>query len=47
MVSLPDFISSTVLKNVNFTIRDHSGKIANLYDHEICFTVELLRPADQ
>jgi hypothetical protein len=47
MASFSHFISFTVLNNINFTIRSHDGQIANLYDHEVSFTIELLRPADQ
>jgi len=47
MVNFSHFVSYSVLKHLNFTIRDHEGTIANLYDHEISFTIELLRPSDQ
>jgi len=47
MVNFSHFVSYTMLKHLNFTIRDHEGTIANLYDHEISFTIELLRPSDQ
>ena len=46
MVNFSHFVSY-MLKHLNFTIRDHEGTIANLYDHEISFTIELLRPSDQ
>jgi len=46
MVSFSHFISYTVLGNIAFTIRSHDGQIANLYDHDVAFTIELLRPAD-
>ena len=47
MVCFSHFVSYSVLKHLNFTIRDHEGQVANLYDHEVSFTIELMRPADQ
>jgi hypothetical protein len=47
MVCFSHFVSYAVLKHLNFTIRDHAGQVANLYDHEVSFTIELLRTADQ
>jgi len=47
MASFSHFNTFTVLNNVNFNIRSHDGQIANMYDHGISFTIELLRPSDQ
>jgi hypothetical protein len=40
------FVAFSVLKHINFTIRGHDGRIADLYDHQVSFIIELIRPAD-
>lgn len=46
-VAFAAFPSWTVLKHLNFQIRDYSGEIATLYGHQISFVIELLRPMDR
>ena len=46
-VAFASFPSWTILKHLNFQIRDHTGDIATLYGHQISFVIELLRPIDR
>ena len=40
------FAAFTVLKHIDFTVRDHRGGICDLYNHQISFQIEFIRPAD-
>jgi hypothetical protein len=46
MANFSHFVAFSVLKHISFTIRGHDGRVADLYDHQVSFIIELIRPAD-